>query len=56
MSARMMTVRRLSHYLQELSRRGFAEDIVTVEIGGAGAVTEVKASPDGVVLITNDVT
>lgn len=53
---RPVKVRHLMEQLQDLARRGFGDDAVQVEVGGAGLVVGIEASASGGVrLITSDV-
>lgn len=50
-----MKVRDLANQLQDLARRGFGDDTVQIEVGGAGRVVSVEASASkGVWLKTSD--
>lgn len=49
-----MRVRQVQQELQELMRRGFGDEEVLIQVGGAGRVTEVKVIGQRVWLKTSD--
>jgi hypothetical protein len=49
----LLNVRKVQEQLLDLQRRGFGDNAVMIEIGGAGSVTEVKVVDGRVWLITS---